>query len=64
MHGVPLAMAPREQREIPMLVWSSDKSLQYKDLPEVGQHHVFHSVLRFFGIESPAFNEELCIFAP
>ncbi len=64
MHGIPLSMAPREQREIPMLVWSSDKSLQYKDLPEVGQHHVFHSILRFFGIESPAFNEEMCIFAP
>ena len=47
-----------------MLVWSSDKSLQYKDLPEVGQHYVYHSVLRFFGIESPVFNEDLCIFAP
>ena len=64
MHGMPYAMAPREQVEIPMLVWSSDKSLQYKDLPEVDQHYVFHSILRFFGVESPAFNEELCIFAP
>ena len=64
MHGLPYSMAPKEQVEIPMLVWSSDKSLQYKDLPEVGQHYVYHSVLRFFGIESPVFNEELCIFAP
>lgn len=64
MHGLPYSMAPREQVEIPMLVWSSDKSLQYKDLPEVGQHYVYHSVLRFFGIESPVFNEDLCIFAP
>ncbi len=64
MHGVPLSMAPKEQLEIPMVLWSSDTTLQYKDLPEVGQHHVFHTVLRFMGVESPAFNEELCIFAP
>ena len=64
MHGVPLSMAPREQLEIPMVLWTSDASLQYKDLPEVSQHHVFHTVLRFMGVESPAFNEELCIFAP
>ena len=63
MHGVPLAMAPREQLEIPFLVWTSDPSLQVKPLEKVGQHHVFHSVLRFFGMESPAFNEEKCIFA-
>jgi lipid A ethanolaminephosphotransferase len=63
MHGVPLSMAPREQLEIPLVLWTSDTTLQYKDLPEVGQHHVFHTVLRFMGVESPAFNEELCIFA-
>ena len=63
MHGVPYSMAPREQLEIPFLVWTSDPSLRMKDLPEVGQHHVFHTVLRFFGVESPAFDEEKCIFA-
>ncbi len=63
MHGVPYSMAPREQLEIPFVVWTSDRSLMYKDLPEVGQHHVFHSVLRFFGIDTPAFDEENCIFA-
>ena len=63
MHGVPMAMAPREQLEIPFLVWTSDPALRVKPLEKVGQHHVFHSVLRFFGIESPAFTEEKCIFA-
>ena len=62
MHGVPYSMAPREQIEIPFLVWTSE-NLPVKKLDKVGQHHVFHSVLRFFGIESPAFNEEKCIFA-
>ena len=63
-HGVPLSMAPKEQLDIPLLLWTSDKSLAYKDLPEVGQHHVFHTILHFMGVDSPAFNEELCIFAP
>ena len=64
MHGVPLSMAPREQLEIPLVLWTSAPDLSCKDLPAVGQHHVFHTVLRFFGIESPVFDEELCIFAP
>lgn len=62
MHGVPMAMAPREQIEIPFVVWTSDPSLRVKDLPEVGQHHVFHSVLDFFHIESPVFDENFSIF--
>ena len=62
MHGVPMAMAPREQIEIPFVVWSPDMEL--KTLEKVGQHHVFHSVLRFFGIQSPAFDDKMCIFAP
>ncbi len=61
MHGVPMAMAPREQIEIPFVVWAPDERL--KPLDKVGQHHVFHSVLHFFGIESPVFDEEMCIFA-
>ena len=64
MHGVPLSMAPREQLEIPFLLWTSAPELSCKDLPEVGQHHVYHTVLRFFGIETPFFDEEMCIFAP
>ena len=63
MHGVPYSMAPREQLEIPFVVWTDAQNLKVKPLEKVGQHHVFHSVLRFFGIESPAFDEEKCIFA-
>jgi len=62
MHGVPMAMAPREQIEIPFVVWSPD--MEIRPLEKVGQHHVFHSVLRFFGIQSPAFDDKMCIFAP
>ena len=62
MHGVPMSMAPREQIEIPFLVWTDDAALKLKELPAVGQHHVFHSVLRFLGVETPAFDESKCIF--
>ena len=61
MHGVPMAMAPREQLEIPLVLWSSDSALRYKDLPLAGQHHVFHTVLRFLGVDSPVFEEEKCL---
>ena len=61
MHGVPMSMAPKEQVEIPFIVWTTDNSA-VKDLEKVGQYHVFHSILDFLGIESPIFNEELNIF--
>ena len=62
MHGVPYAMAPREQLEIPFLVWTSDPSLRFKELDKVGQHHVFHTVLDFFRVDSPVFDEKMSIF--
>ena len=62
MHGVPYSMAPREQLEIPFVVWTSDPSLRFKDLDLVGQHHVFHTILDFFHVESPVFDENLSIF--
>jgi len=62
MHGVPMMMAPAEQIEIPFIVWTSDSALKTKALEEIGQYHVFHSVLHFFGIESPIFDEGRNIF--
>ena len=61
MHGVPMSMAPKEQVEIPFIVWTSDKSLKIKD-QEVGQYHTFHSVMDFFGMKSPIFDENKTIF--
>ncbi len=63
MHGVPAKIAPREQLEIPFIVWTSDTSLTIDPKQEVGQYHVFHSVMRFLGIDSPIYNPELDIFA-
>lgn len=62
MHGVPMSMAPKEQIEIPFIVWTSDNELKIKELEEVEQYHVFHSVLNFLGIESPIYDENKNIF--
>ena len=62
MHGMPMSIAPKEQYEIPFLVWVSDGSKQLKPNKSLTQHHVFHSVLNFLGIQSPVYNEEMNIF--
>jgi len=62
MHGVPMMMAPKEQIEIPFIVWTSDKAQKIKKLEEVGQYHVFHSVLNFLNINSPIYDEEMSVF--
>ena len=61
MHGVPMSIAPREQIEIPFIVWTSDKELEVTE-EDVTQYHVFHSVMDFLGIESPIFDGSRNIF--
>lgn len=61
MHGVPMSIAPREQIEIPFIVWTSDSTLRIKE-EEATQYHVFHSVMDFLGVESPIFDETRNIF--
>lgn len=63
MHGVPMAAAPKEQIEIPFIVWTSDKNLKIYTDRKVKQYHVFHSAMSFLGVESPVYNAELDIFA-
>ena len=66
MHGLPMKLAPKEQYEIPFLVWTSEHFRTYKpdsELPEVlEQHYIFHSVLNLLSIESPAYNKDFDIF--
>ena len=62
MHGVPMALAPKEQVEIPFIVWSSEGTDSIKSLEEVGHYHTFHSVLDFLGVESDIYNPELTLF--
>ena len=62
MHGVPMSFAPKEQFEIPFIVWTSDSSKHYKPLAAVNQNYVFHSVLNFLDVESPVYNEKMNVF--
>lgn len=62
MHGLPLSMAPKEQYEIPFIVWSSDGSKQLKPNKTLSQHNVFHSVLNFLNVQSPIYDENMNIF--
>jgi lipid A ethanolaminephosphotransferase len=63
MHGLPLSLAPKEQYEIPFIVWMSDNSSkQLKPNNMLSQNHVFHSVLNFLGIQSPIYDEGMNIF--
>ena len=57
-----MMMAPREQIEIPFIVWNADKKLGIKAIREAGQYHIFHSVLRFLDVESPIYDEKMNIF--
>lgn len=62
MHGIPRSIAPKEQYEIPFIVWVSDGSKQLKPNKALTQNYVFHSVLNFLSIQSPVYNEEMNIF--
>lgn len=62
MHGIPAKIAPKEQLEIPFIVWLSDGSIKLKPNETLTQNHVFHSVLNFLEIESPIYDEKMNIF--
>ena len=74
MHGLPMKLAPKEQYEIPFLVWTSENFSNYKrtsssqepregELPPVlEQHYIFHSVLHLLSIQSPAYDRNYDIF--
>ena len=64
MHGLPMKLAPKEQYEIPFLVWTSENFRAYKsNLPAVlEQHYIFHSVLNLLSIQSPVYNGDYDIF--
>lgn len=61
MHGLPMSIAPKEQIEIPFIIWTSD-GRKIKPLASATQNHVFHSVLKFLGISSPIYKEEFNIY--
>lgn len=62
MHGMPASIAPKEQLDIPFIVWLSDDSKKLKENQQHSQHNVFHSVLDFLKIESPIYDPTMSIY--
>ncbi len=62
MHGMPKNIAPKEQLEIPFIVWHNDAHTTTKNLDSVEQYYTFHSVMNFLGAESEIYNEDMNIF--
>lgn len=63
MHGLPMSIAPKEQYEIPLIVWVSENSKQLKvNEQPLSQYHIFHSTLNFLNIDSPIYNKRMNIF--
>ncbi len=57
MHGSPISIAPREQYEIPFIVWSSEGEASWQDKAEASQHNVFHTVLDFLDVDSEVYDK-------
>ena len=75
LHGLPYAIAPDEQKKVPMILWMSpdaQKSLQLDNNcltqnAETGQFshdNYFHSVLHLLNIKTSVFDPRLDIFTP
>lgn len=70
LHGAPNAVAPRQQREIPFLVWMSEGFMAHRELTgadivpsETFPHDFpFHSVMGAFGMTSDIYKPEFDIF--
>lgn len=63
MHGLPISIAPKEQFDIPFIIWTSKNAKkQLKNTKTAEQHNVFHTVLDFLAIESPIYDENMSLF--
>lgn len=72
LHGAPYSLAPEVQKDVPFLVWMSDKfkrrrRLKTADLAAAVPHtqdNVFNSVMGAFGMRSDFYDKSLDIFNP
>jgi lipid A ethanolaminephosphotransferase len=70
LHGAPIAFAPKEQREVPFLVWMSEGFQQSRRLSnaailrdETFPHDFpFHSVMGAFGLRSDIYKPQFDVF--
>ena len=46
------------------IVWENDSATRTKELENVRQFYVFHTVMNWFGMQGPVYNEEMNLFEP
>ncbi len=79
LHGMPYSIAPKEQYQVPMLMWFSEQLRQERTISTacLGQRatqpwshdHLFHTMLRLTQVQTSVFNPQLdilgdCVAAP
>jgi lipid A ethanolaminephosphotransferase len=71
LHGIPYAIAPHVQKDIPLVIWMSDEFIRRKAV-QIGrlksqrihsQRDIFHSVMGAFSMHSDAYMGEYDIFS-
>ena len=63
MHGIAKSMAPKEQLDIPFIVWTSDNAdTKVKDIDSAEHYYIYHSVMKFLGLNSAFYDETKSIF--
>jgi|JTFP01.1.fsa_nt_gb lipid A ethanolaminephosphotransferase len=73
LHGLPYALAPAEQKQIPMMFWASENFITRKslDIDALRTHSnapyshdvIFHSIFGLFDIDSDIYRQDLDIFS-
>lgn len=73
LHGLPYALAPDEQKQVPMIFWASDKyiaqdalnveALATRRSTPYSHDVVFHSILGLFDVDSDIYRPDLDIFS-
>ena len=72
LHGLPYALAPREQKHVPMIAWFGERApqdprvacLRQRADEPLNHDHLFHTVLGMLGIEAQEYRAALDAFAP
>lgn len=74
LHGIPYALAPREQIHVPMLLWLSEGLVQHRGIDAaclgtrlrvpLSHDNLFHSVLGLSGVRTAVYRPERDLFRP
>jgi lipid A ethanolaminephosphotransferase len=73
LHGLPYAIAPEEQKRVPLLFWASDSFFPTHNLDParldatrqaaVSHDYIFHTILGLFGVQTRAYRPSLDLFS-